>query len=457
VTVANGVLTKVGSGGKVCVYTHAATDLVIDVTGFFGLAPNQPESNVTVLEQREATITSGGPGDGAATITTTDSSLKTGDLVVATETSGQPYYGRVTAVTGQSVATEEVALAAVIPVMDLQMQVDTANGSSQVRQGAAAVSDLEVVSSPTLESGLIKNKRASCGAASEASISAGYEVDAGNFVFDVSLNRWKTGLGYARIGYNPLVRAEVSVSASTSVTCNVNAFLGSSNLPTIRFTVYGVPVWITQQLDYSLQFSIEAGGGASAQFAAGASAWVGVEYNDGRWSRQASINAYANRTASTGGHFNVKWASPVVRYGARLYGIAGLDATLFPRLELTYTPSQLKYLALKALVDVEIGAEFELDLKVTNLKYAHTFARATLWGPQEVWRHRILRHPQRLHRRLQHHRQPPLRPLLRRSVIEARSFGGRAGILITSTTKDDGSGSRTRRRSIARWGAGSKL
>jgi hypothetical protein len=35
-TVANGVVSKIGGNGRVCVYSPAATDLVIDVTGWFG-------------------------------------------------------------------------------------------------------------------------------------------------------------------------------------------------------------------------------------------------------------------------------------------------------------------------------------------------------------------------------------------------------------------------------------
>jgi hypothetical protein len=31
--IANSVFTGIGSGGKVCIYTHAAADLVVDVMG----------------------------------------------------------------------------------------------------------------------------------------------------------------------------------------------------------------------------------------------------------------------------------------------------------------------------------------------------------------------------------------------------------------------------------------
>ena len=34
-TVANAVVSKVGSGGRVCLFTSASTDLVVDVTGYY--------------------------------------------------------------------------------------------------------------------------------------------------------------------------------------------------------------------------------------------------------------------------------------------------------------------------------------------------------------------------------------------------------------------------------------
>lgn len=38
--VANGAIIKLGDGGKVCVYTHQAMDLIVDVTGYFPSTPS---------------------------------------------------------------------------------------------------------------------------------------------------------------------------------------------------------------------------------------------------------------------------------------------------------------------------------------------------------------------------------------------------------------------------------
>jgi len=34
-TIANLVMTKIGSGGKVCIYTSAAADVIVDVSGHY--------------------------------------------------------------------------------------------------------------------------------------------------------------------------------------------------------------------------------------------------------------------------------------------------------------------------------------------------------------------------------------------------------------------------------------
>ena len=34
-TIPNAVITKIGAGGKVCIYTHRATHLLADINGFY--------------------------------------------------------------------------------------------------------------------------------------------------------------------------------------------------------------------------------------------------------------------------------------------------------------------------------------------------------------------------------------------------------------------------------------
>ena len=35
-TIPNAVISKLGTGGKVCIYTSAATNLITDLNGYFG-------------------------------------------------------------------------------------------------------------------------------------------------------------------------------------------------------------------------------------------------------------------------------------------------------------------------------------------------------------------------------------------------------------------------------------
>ena len=37
-TVPNGVIAKIGTAGKVCIYVHEGTDLVADLDGYYSLA-----------------------------------------------------------------------------------------------------------------------------------------------------------------------------------------------------------------------------------------------------------------------------------------------------------------------------------------------------------------------------------------------------------------------------------
>lgn len=51
-TVANGVVAKLGAGGRICIYTHAATHLVVDVDGTFGGPDYRPLTPARLLDTR---------------------------------------------------------------------------------------------------------------------------------------------------------------------------------------------------------------------------------------------------------------------------------------------------------------------------------------------------------------------------------------------------------------------
>jgi hypothetical protein len=394
-TIPNAVVAKIGDAGKVCLYTLAAAHLVVDVNGWMPLAANQPDSNVDVIPDGQATIIAGGPNTGRAAIQTNEP-LSVNQIVVMSTTDG-PYYGRVTAIDGTTVSTDEVALADVIPVMDLSFTADTKAGTVSVTDGGAAISGFTIQGIPAISptsvapegNPPVMNSMAStttftCSADTNASITSALDANPGNFVFDVHLNKWKTGLGSARIGYNPYVTASLTAQALASVTCDQTFNFPTINLPTIKFSIYGVPVWITENLDSALHFHESATAAISRTITATASAWAGVTYQNGRWNREASINLTGSDT--TAGDIGADVTADIpITYTALLYGLAGLHATLDPISTLQYRPLENKYLLLTGQVDLTIGAEVTLDLHIISFNKSTDFAHATLWGPKELW------------------------------------------------------------------------
>jgi len=61
-TIANGIIAKVGSNGTVCIYTHAAAHVIVDVDGFFPVGSDyRPLTPARLLDSRPAALA--GPSD----------------------------------------------------------------------------------------------------------------------------------------------------------------------------------------------------------------------------------------------------------------------------------------------------------------------------------------------------------------------------------------------------------
>ncbi|MDW3215492.1 MAG: CAP domain-containing protein [Ilumatobacteraceae bacterium] len=66
-TIANGIIAKVGSGGKVCIYTHARAHLVVDIDGYFPARSDYRSlTPARLLDTRPATATAPAPSDAAS-------------------------------------------------------------------------------------------------------------------------------------------------------------------------------------------------------------------------------------------------------------------------------------------------------------------------------------------------------------------------------------------------------
>ncbi|MEE9414007.1 MAG: leucine-rich repeat domain-containing protein, partial [Acidimicrobiales bacterium] len=392
----NAVLARLGDGGKVCFHTSVGTHLVVDVHGWFDLPPNQPESDVVVLDDEpfEFESISGGDSDPIGSfdeevdnpeivrITTEEPTLVEGDTVVLSKPSGEPYYGEVTSVAGTSVIAEEVSLAEVLPTMDVSLESDMDGNVSEIVGG-------EAVSNFVIDRGLTTANEDSttdfkCTAEATVDFTASAQVDVARFVFDVSFNIFD-GLTAARIGFNPTLRAEVTATASAKASCEVYKELYKKELPTIKFLVGPVPVWITQEVTVGIGAEVSAEAAGSISLVGEASAFAGIVFEDGQWDRRTTITTNFSQQVSEDVVISATISAPVITYGARAYGIAGFDVAIAANLQLTYRPLAKKVLTLTTFVDLRISLVVKLDLVVTGLHWQFDFPRIMVWGPLELW------------------------------------------------------------------------
>ena len=69
VTIANGIIAKVGSGGKVCIYTHARAHLIVDIDGYFPSGSDyRPLTPARLLDTRQGQSTTDGRDAGTGVL-----------------------------------------------------------------------------------------------------------------------------------------------------------------------------------------------------------------------------------------------------------------------------------------------------------------------------------------------------------------------------------------------------
>ena len=401
--VPNAVLARLGEGGKVCVYTETDTHLAIDVNGWFDLPPNQLDTDVMVLDQEEDTFQfesiSGGDGElggnvsfdtgsivdpEVARVTTSSPMFEEGEKVVLTRgQEGEPYYGEVQSVEGNSALLSEVALADVLPTMDVSLETDM-EGNVTTIVGGDAVTNVEVATNTKASGeGSPSSFSGSCTAGAGLDVTATATADVGKFVFDVSFNIFD-GLTAAKIGFNPTLTATATATVSAAASCQAEKVLFTKQLPTIKFVVGAVPVWIKHEIDVSVKAAVEAKASGSITLGATASAFAGIVYRNGQWDRETSLNFDFIREVGTDVEISATLSAPVLTYKARAYGVAGFDADVAANLRLTFRPLAKKYLTLTFFVDFGVSLVVELDLVVTSLHWEHDFPRIMIFT-KEVW------------------------------------------------------------------------
>ena len=400
-SISQGVLARIGDGGSVCFHASVDTELIIDVNAWFDLPPNQPESDVVVLDEEPfeiETISGGdGPGgDGAVggvfsedvvdpeivRVTTAEPTLVEGDTVVLEKPSGEPYYGEVISAEGSSVVAEEVSLAEVLPTLDLSLESDM-DGNLVEIIGAGAVSSFSVEDRVQAENDG-KETAFECTTTADVDFTAAATVDVSRFVFDVSFNIFD-GLTDARIGFNPTLAAQVTASASAKASCSVYRPLFTKKLPTIKFLVGPIPIWITHEVEVGIGAEVAAEASGSITLLGEASAFAGIVFEDGQWDRRTELTTNFSQEVTDDVVISATISAPVITYKARAYGIAGFDAALAANLRLTYRPFAKKVLSLTTFVDLQVSLVVELDLVVAELHWEHNFPQIMVWGPLELW------------------------------------------------------------------------
>lgn len=394
---ANSVLARLGEGGRVCIVTSTDTDVVVDVTGYTALAPNQPDNNVDLLTPAEVAAVSfaptplvqdvegvlGGSTERAFIETVTPPDVAPGDYVVMEKPNGDPYYGRVTKATAAGVETEPAALADVVPTMDLSLETDTATGATTAKDGGEAVRDVQVGGdAPAAGEQQKQPAQVDCSTSRTLSVDVTADADPGRFVFDVSYDLF-AGLQSARVGYNPVVTARTTVTAAGAASCTVSKALFTKQLPTIRFSIGIVPVVITHEMSLGVTGEVSAAASVSRTFDTTANAWVGITYRNGQWDREARIDLSVDQSSTADIEVSLSLSFPTVTYTAKAYGIVGFSATVAPTVTLSWFPLRKKYLTLTAQVDVSVS--LVVSLKELKIEHEHEFLRLTLWGPKELW------------------------------------------------------------------------
>jgi len=224
-----------------------------------------------------------------------------------------------------------------------------------------------------------------CAGNANATLQTELGVNAGNFIFDVSMSWWSGSIKRARIGFNPYLNGFVKLTTQASGSCSFQRTVLARDLPTIKFTIGPVPVWITQRLDVEVSGTAEVHGSYTSTAALSASAFVGVKYEDDKWSTETDIDIRPSFTGSSDAGASLNLALPTVHYRAAAYGVVGIDGLATARFIATFNPSASKYLVVTAQLDLAVGVSVTLDLKVVKWNKSHTFSPWTAWGPIEIW------------------------------------------------------------------------
>jgi hypothetical protein len=268
-----------------------------------------------------------------------------GSIIVVSTTTG-PFYGKVTAISGQLVTTVPATLGDIFEVLNLTMS--TLTGSASTRQTATPLSRIDTrsrsfkaqlavkpgefgsgASSPPAPSSIRPLLTATCSGTISPSVTLNVTANAGTFTLQTSWS-WAHGLKSATITDNPSFAVTASAAVAGSGTCTLTQPVFNVDLPPIEFLVGWVPVWITQSISGEANLDITASGSASIDIGYNATALLGAaKPHGGSWN--VVHTGSATKTVNTA--LNVNTTSTLhlpVSYEAAIYGFGGLGVTADP-------------------------------------------------------------------------------------------------------------------------------
>ena len=381
-TVPNLVVVKLGAGGKVS-FANAlgATHVIVDVLGWFSSATNQLDAAAIIAGPGEVQFTSFDRAGPSSFVYVGASDLRT-DSVISFVAADGPWYGRVTGATphaggGVDAQATPATLMDLYPNLDLSLMADTTTGAPTVLEatsGALPVSlDTPTGSFPSATT----STTATCTGSVTTTANVNVTADAGTFVLDVHWTPWD-GPTDLKLSYAPSFKATAHAGIAGTGSCDLAVHLFTVNLPTIKFLIGPVPVWITHSLAADLKGTLTASASASIDLGVTASAELGVAWNEATGFAPVQTTSI---TKSIDPKVAIEAAATLevpATYSARAYGILGFDAVAGPKLDLKVKPLEHPWLTLDGSIEASLTAKFELALGAKDWKKEHSLAKGTL-------------------------------------------------------------------------------
>jgi hypothetical protein len=266
--------------------------------------------------------------------------IAVGNIIVVNTTTG-PFYGTVTAITGEKVTTVPATLGDIFETLNLKMTaspgittssgtaVGTGSGATKARSGVTRAGTSSGQGGPVTGPPTVPLLSATCSGSISPTVNVNATPSGGTFVLDLNFG-WAGGLKSATMTDNPSFAITASAAVSGNGNCNLSQQIFNVELDPIVFAIGWVPVWITQSISGDLNLSISADGSASMSVGYNAQATFGVaKPQGGSWGvvRTGSVTKTVNSTANI--NATVTLDLPV-SYEAALYGLGGLGVQVDP-------------------------------------------------------------------------------------------------------------------------------